>query len=150
MILLGVVLFYVVPAVLLGEVLRCVWLESRRDRIPILLYHRLISREDVEAGRTPDNEPIYACYADTFAAQMRYLAEHGFTTLNLDDFLAIRNGRTLLPPRPVVVTLDDGYASNYTLAWPVLRRHGLKATVFVAPEPDEDTRNLVAGFDAFL
>jgi peptidoglycan/xylan/chitin deacetylase (PgdA/CDA1 family) len=147
---LGVFLFFVIPALLLGEVLRCVYLERRGDRIPILLYHRLITRKDVEAGRIPDNEPIYASYEDTFAAQMRRLRDGGFTTLSLDDLLAIRLGESKRPSKPVVVTFDDGYRSNHALAWPVLRRHGMKATVFVAPEPDEYTRDRVAGIDGFL
>jgi len=150
MILLGALVFYVVPLVLLAEVARCVYLENRGDRIPILLYHRLIARRDVEAGRVPDREPIYASYDDTFAGQMRYLKERGWTTLSLDEFLAIRRGAAPRPARPVVLTFDDGYASNYTLAWPVLRREGLKATVFVALEPDAYTRDLVSGIDGFL
>ena len=150
MLILGVILFYVVPTVLFGEVLRCIFLENRRDRIPIVLYHRLISRRDVEAGRVPDTEPIYASYDDRFAAQMRYLHDEGFTTLSLDQFLAIRLGEAVLPSRPVVLTFDDGYQSNYTLAWPILRQLGMKATIFVAPEPDVYTRRLVDGVDGFL
>ncbi|MBI4241866.1 MAG: polysaccharide deacetylase family protein [Candidatus Rokubacteria bacterium] len=147
---LGVFLFYIIPAFLLGEVLRCVYLEHRGDRIPILLYHRLISRKEVEAGRIPDREPIYVSYDDSFDAQMRDLRDHGFTTLSLDDFLAIRRGESVRPAKPVVVTFDDGYESNHALAWPVLHRYGMKATIFVAPQPDDYTRNLVAGIDGFL
>jgi peptidoglycan/xylan/chitin deacetylase (PgdA/CDA1 family) len=50
----------------------------------------------------------------------------------------------------VIVTFDDGYRSNYTLAFPVLRRNAQKATVFVALDPDDHTRAQVAGFDDFL
>ena len=63
---LGVVVFLVVPSILVLEVLRCVYLEWRGDRIPILLYHRLVSRKAVRAGRIPDREPIYAIHDDTF------------------------------------------------------------------------------------
>jgi peptidoglycan/xylan/chitin deacetylase (PgdA/CDA1 family) len=146
----GVVVFYVFPAILLMEVLRCVYLEHRADRIPILLYHRLIARRDVTEGRIPDHEPIYASYDDAFAAQMAFLDEHGYATLSLDQFLQIRRGRARRPSRAVVLTFDDGYESNYSLAWPILRRHHLKATIFVAPQPDEYTRRLVQGIDGFL
>ena len=147
---IGIVLFYVLPALLLAEVARCVYLEHRRDRIPILLYHRLVARRRVAAGGVSDNEPIYVSFDDVFEGQMRWLREKGFTTLDLDQFLAIRRDRAAPPPRPVVLTFDDGYESVYTLAWPVLRRLGLKATVFVAPQPDDYTRNLVRGVDGFL
>jgi peptidoglycan/xylan/chitin deacetylase (PgdA/CDA1 family) len=150
MILLGVLVLYALPAVILAEVLRCVGLELRRDRIPILLYHRLISRREVEAGRIPDTEPIYACYDDAFAAQMEHLVAEGYTTLSLDDLLAIRRGTMPRPRKPIAITFDDGYASNHALAWPALRRHRLRATIFVAPQPDEHTREFVAGVDGFL
>jgi len=147
---IGIGVFYIVPLALLAEILRCVCLEYRRDRIPILLYHRLIAREAVRAGRLPDREPIYAAYDDVFAGQMKHLHDHAYTTLSMDEFLEIRRGARPRPARPVVLTFDDGYASNYTLALPVLRAQGQKATVFVAPEPDSYTRQQVAGVDAFL
>ena len=147
---IGIVVFYIVPGVLLLEVLRSVFLEWRHDRIPILLYHRLISREAVCAGKIPDREPIYAIHDDTFEHQMRLLAERGYTALSLDEFLEIRQSRRALPSKPIVITFDDGYASNFTLALPALRRYGHKATVFAALEPDEYTRKQVEGIDAFL
>src|SRR5262245_55851084 len=145
----GIILFYVLPALLLAEVARCVYLERRRDRIPILLYHRLVARRAVGTGGE-DIEPIYVSFDDVFEGQMRWLRDKGFTTLDLDQFLAIRRDRAAPAPRSVVLTFDDGYESVYTLAWPVLRRLGLKATVFVAPRPDDYTRNLVRGVDGFL
>jgi peptidoglycan/xylan/chitin deacetylase (PgdA/CDA1 family) len=150
MFLLGILVFFVVPALLALEVARLAYLEFRRDRVPILLYHRLISREDVAAGRTPDTEPIYACYDDTFEQQMKHLHDQGYTALSLDDLKTIRESRAALPAKPVVITFDDGYASNHAMALPVLRRFGQKATVFVALEPDAYTRGRVAGFDGFL
>ncbi len=150
LIALGVAVFFVLPALLLLEVARCVYLEWRHDRVPILLYHRLISRQAVRAGTIRDDEPIYAIHDDTFEAQMRYLNEHGHTTLSLDDFLAIRRGERALPPKPLVITFDDGYESNYTLALPTLRRYGHRATIFAVLEPDEYTRRQVEGVDRFL
>jgi len=147
---IGVLVFVVVPALLLLELLRYVYLEYRRDRVPILLYHRLIRQEDAERGLVPDEEMIWASYDTRFAEQMRYLRDAGYTTLDLDDYLRIREGRMPLPARAVVVTFDDGYLSNYTYAYPVLKSLGQKATIFVAPEPDEHTRELVRGLDGFL
>lgn len=148
---IGLVLFVFVPALLLLEVARCVYLELRRDRVPILLYHRLIARREVESGRIPDREPIYAAYDDVFAGQMEHLQQAGYETLSLDDFRALRQGRRAASGRPgVVITFDDGYESNHRLAFPALRRFGQKATIFVAPFPDQETRDNVAGIDGFL
>lgn len=150
LIVLGCVVFLAVPALVGLWVAYTVWLEYRRDRIPILLYHRFISKSAAEQGRVRDDEMVWVSYDTTFAGQMKYLHQAGYTTLTFDDYLEIRAGRMPLPEKPVVITLDDGYLSNYTIAYPVLKTHGQKATIFVAPEPDEHTRRLVEGVDGFL
>lgn len=147
----GVVVLLLVPLVLAGfEVARLTYLERRRDRIPILLYHRLARQEDLDAGVTGDGERIYVCGDARFADQMQWLADRGFAALSMDAFIEIRRGSRPMPARPVVVTFDDGYLSNLELGLPILARHGLTATVFAVLEPDEESRNLVAGRDSFL
>jgi len=142
--------FVVIPGLLLLAVARWILAEYSADRVPILLYHRLLSEAAARRGEVPDDEMIYVSYDIRFAEQMRYLAEAGFTTLDMDDYVRIRAGRQERPPRPVIVTFDDGYLSNYTMGFPVLRELGLKATIFVSPEPDACTRQLVAGVDGFV
>ncbi len=146
----GLLIFVVCPAVLLLELLRCCYLEFRRDRIPILLYHRLVPRRAVRDGLIQNAEPIYTCYDDVFREQMKYLAGAGYVTLGMDDLTDVLSGKAEPPDRPVVITFDDGYLSNYTLAYPPLREFGLRATIFVAPRPNEYTRNIVRGVDGFL
>jgi peptidoglycan/xylan/chitin deacetylase (PgdA/CDA1 family) len=130
--------------------LRAAWLERGPDRIPILAYHRLLSRAGAREARVRDDEPMWVCYDDTFAAQMAELARAGFTPIDLDDYVAIRSGALPRPERPIAITFDDGYASNHALAFPVLRAHGFTATIFVALEPDAHTRRQVEGIDGFL
>ena len=54
LIMLGILLFVVLPGAVVAGIARSVYLEYRPDRIPILLYHRLLSQADAEAGRVPD------------------------------------------------------------------------------------------------
>jgi peptidoglycan/xylan/chitin deacetylase (PgdA/CDA1 family) len=150
LIALGTIVFCFVPVIGLLEILRCAYLEWRSDRIPILLYHRLISRDRARRGEVRDEEPIYAIHDDTFEAQMRFLRDNGHTTLSLDELLAIREGGRSLPPKSLAITFDDGYESNYTLALPALKRHGHRATIFTVLEPDDYTRRQVEGIDRFL
>lgn len=147
---IGIALFVVLPAAGVLWMLWSIWLEYRGDRIPILLYHRLIRKTDADAGRVRDDEMMWVSYDNRFAEQMQYLQEKGYTTLDLDDYLRIRSGEAELPKRAVVITFDDGYLSNYTLAFPAMKALGQKATIFVAPEPDDHTRNAVRGVDDFL
>ncbi len=146
----GFLFFVAVPGALAAWLCFAIYLEHRRDRVPILLYHRLIRHDDAIAGRVRDDEPIWVVHDTTFVAHMAYLRDAGFTTLDFDDYLRIRRGDEPLPAKPVIVTFDDGYESNYTLAFSTLRANGQRATIYVAPEPDEHTRSAVEGVDGFL
>lgn len=90
------------------------------QRIPVLMYH--------EIGDKPNGN--YLRYAD-FEAQMRWLAENGYQTVTLEEVYRHLNDFTPLPPKPVVLTFDDGYRSFYTAAVPVLKRNRFRATVFI-------------------
>jgi peptidoglycan/xylan/chitin deacetylase (PgdA/CDA1 family) len=107
---------------------------SRTLRVPILMYHYIsVPPEDADIYRidlsvTPEN----------FRAQLRYLAENGFTTIDLYDLsLAITNKKEL-PPKPVIITIDDGYLDAYTEAFPILEEFGMKATVFIITQFVDD------------
>ena len=115
--------------------------EHRRDRIPALLYHRLISKERFDRGEIRSTERSYVAFDAHFAAQMRALHDAGFTTLDLDDYLAIRRGEKPRPEKPILVTFDDGFRSVYRYAFPALRRFGMKAIFFVTP--DRSSHNFV-------
>lgn len=146
----GMVLFIGVPALLICWILYCVCLEYRTDRIPIILYHRLISKEAALKGEVPDEEMVWASYDMSFAKQMKYLHEKQYTPLDFDDYLKIRSGEAALPRKPIIITFDDGYLSTYTMAYPIMKKYAHKATIFVALEPDEHTRRQVDGIDDFL
>ncbi len=93
---------------------------DRYQTIPILCYHRL---------GTGNNRMVVP--AAGFAQQMDWLAANGYTVLALQDLPAFLQGQRALPARTVVLTFDDGYESVYRHAFPVLKKHGFKATVFV-------------------
>jgi len=132
-----VVLAIVAAAALLGVasfVLFVYAQEHRSDRIPALLYHRLISKERFDRGEIRSTERSYVAFDTHFAAQMQALQAAGYTTLHLDDYLAMRRGEQGRPPRPILVTFDDGFRSVYLHAFPALRRLGMKATLFMTPD----------------
>jgi peptidoglycan/xylan/chitin deacetylase (PgdA/CDA1 family) len=64
-------------------------------------------------------------------AQVVALDRAGYEPITLPQWIAARDGRAQLPPRPIVLTFDDGYQTFADLAWPILARHGWTATVFV-------------------
>ena len=87
-------------------------------RVPILLYHHFSERGD---GVTPE----------TFELHMRALSEAGYEAVTVDQLVGYVEGEEELPERPVCITMDDGYLSNYETAWPVLERYDMKATIFL-------------------
>jgi peptidoglycan/xylan/chitin deacetylase (PgdA/CDA1 family) len=90
--------------------------------LTILIFHRVLPAEDPLREGEPD--------VARFDRTMRFLAAN-FRVLPLAD-AADRLARGTLPRRACCITFDDGYADNLTLALPVLDRHRLPATVFVA------------------
>lgn len=61
---------------------------------------------------------------EKFASHMDWLAEHEFTTVTPDDFLAWRLYDEPLPPRPILLTVDDNYIKLHTQMWPILKDRG--------------------------
>ncbi|HDP36610.1 MAG TPA: polysaccharide deacetylase family protein, partial [Candidatus Atribacteria bacterium] len=65
-----------------------------------------------------------------FEKQMDYLAARNYSVISLSELLAgLRTGQ--LPPKPVVITIDDGFKSTYTLAYPILKKYNFPATLFI-------------------
>lgn len=68
---------------------------------------------------------------EMFEKQMQWIVDHGYTTINLDTYVAIMQGQTAPPANPVVITFDDNHASQYRLAVPILRAKGLRAVFYL-------------------
>jgi len=64
---------------------------------------------------------------------MRFFSQN-FETLFLREYWNIRNGLQPAGRNQMVITFDDGFLDNYTWAFPILKKYGLKATIFVCPE----------------
>jgi len=137
-------------AFLIGYGVYTILQEYRRDRVPALVYHRFLPKAEVEKGEIINHEPTYVSYDTTFAEQMKYLHDAGYTTISLDDFVAFQDGRKSLPAKPLLLTFDDGFMSVYRYAFPVLKRYRMKATIFVTPDPESENFKKHAPLDVPL
>lgn len=88
--------------------------------VPVLCYHRFGSRAS-KLTVTPA----------AFSAQMAYLAQNGYHVLPLARLAEFLAGKEPLPKKTVVITIDDGYRATYDIAFPILKKHGFPATVFL-------------------
>ncbi len=88
--------------------------------VPILCYHRFGARRSKLSV-----EPA------AFAAQMEFLAKHNYYVATLADFRAFLAGEKALPQRTALITIDDGYRSVYEIAYPILKKYGFPATLFL-------------------
>ncbi len=90
--------------------------------IPALTWHDIVEKR----GADP-----FAVTRAEFEAQMAWLREAGYTPIRLSDLEAFRSGGFRLPPKPVLLTFDDGLASYRDIALPVLRRHGFPSVLAI-------------------
>lgn len=94
------------------------------EGVPILMYHK-VNPDPGTGGYGLRVHPR------NFEKQISYLLKSGFTAISLTDLADHYEKGSPLPPRPVIITFDDGYMDNYTYAYPILKKHGMTATVFV-------------------
>lgn len=99
------------------------------NNLTVLAYHRIGERVTL-AGYPYDTDLVSATAAD-FEWQMRYVERH-FKVVTFAQVAAFLDGRADLPPRALIVTFDDGFDDNYQLAFPILKRIGIPATMFVS------------------
>jgi peptidoglycan/xylan/chitin deacetylase (PgdA/CDA1 family) len=89
--------------------------------VPILAYHHVNPRPGDMVTVTPEH----------FEAQMAFLSRAGYRSLFIDELLDWMAGRIFLDEKAVVLTFDDGYLDNYRFAYPVLKKFGIRATIFL-------------------
>jgi peptidoglycan/xylan/chitin deacetylase (PgdA/CDA1 family) len=97
------------------------------DRVPILMYHRI-----GPAGSPATRRYRVSC-AD-FEEQLRYLRDAGFRSADLDEWAFHAETKIALDASCVVITFDDGYRDFGEYAWPLLKRYGFTACVFLVSD----------------
>lgn len=99
--------------------------------VPILEYHVL--------GAPPEGAPYPELYVGRtdFEKQMDWLEEHGYEAVTLEQVQEAWYDRGKLPPKPIVLSFDDGYRPQYTFALPTLREHGWAGLLNLKAEGSE-------------
>jgi peptidoglycan/xylan/chitin deacetylase (PgdA/CDA1 family) len=94
---------------------------DRSAKVMVLCYHRF---ED-------NPHDALAIAPAEFRTQMQQLKDAGIQVITMKDLLAWRRGERSIPSKSAVITIDDGYVSGYTVAWPILKEFGYPFTMFI-------------------
>lgn len=88
--------------------------------VPVLNYHK-VDNLNHSLSISPQE----------FQEQMQYLHENGYHTITPDQLVTYLQSGSALPEKPIMLTFDDGYLDNYTNAYPIMKKYGFTATIFV-------------------
>lgn len=97
------------------------------SRLPILMYHR-IAREG------PSTLANFRVAPAQFEAHLKYLLEHDYRSTTLEEWRLAVNTRKPLPQKRIMLTFDDGCTDFITTAWPLMKRYGFGALMFLATD----------------
>jgi peptidoglycan/xylan/chitin deacetylase (PgdA/CDA1 family) len=89
--------------------------------VPVLAYHKF-------SKSVSDRMTVRE---DVFEEQMAFLKRNGYRVIPLDDLFDFLDRKRPIPKKSVVITFDDGWRSMYEIAYPILKKYGFPATLFV-------------------
>ena len=96
-------------------------------KIPVLLYHNFVTQ-------VPETDPDNFNYINTpesFEENIKTLLENGYTIISMKELDEANNYKKGLPNKPIIITFDDGYYSNYEYIYPILKKYNIKASIFI-------------------
>ncbi|MFH1691407.1 MAG: polysaccharide deacetylase family protein [Candidatus Omnitrophota bacterium] len=93
-----------------------------RDPV-ILMYHSV--------GESLEKESILNVSEEVFSKQMAFLRQGGYHVISLLELAQMIEDHKRIPFKTVVITFDDGYENNYTIAYPILKKYQFPATIFM-------------------
>jgi peptidoglycan/xylan/chitin deacetylase (PgdA/CDA1 family) len=116
--------FTVTPTFTASPIPTATWVHQGPEKVyvPIILYHWI----DV----SPINSQYYVP-PEKFDEEMKLLHDWGYTTITTELLIkAITEGADL-PPRPIVISFDDGHLNNYTNAFPIMKKYGFTGVLYI-------------------
>lgn len=100
-------------------------LKDHPEALTVLTYHEVSRRAGTDAGGA------YTVSPENFSLQLAALKEAGYTSVTLREVADFVAGKTTLPPRAVLITFDDGHASDLGVADAILAQYGYTAVAFL-------------------
>jgi peptidoglycan/xylan/chitin deacetylase (PgdA/CDA1 family) len=92
--------------------------------VSVIMYHNFISEEDIANGIEFEE---YSISPEDFEQDLIWLKENGYVTITSRELLYFLENKEPIPKKAVIISIDDGSWGVYTNAWPLLKKHGMKA-----------------------
>lgn len=96
----------------------CFWHPRKAS---ILMYHSI-----------GENEVVFNVTPEDFEKQLDYLKRKNYKVMKLKELVEKLKSGKEIEKKSVVLTLDDGFKDNYSNAFPILKKYGFPATIFLA------------------
>ena len=112
--------------ILIFALIILMFLIYRKETIPVLGYHSFYKYK----SELKENNPEFINNINDFEKQIKYLSNHNYKSLTLDEFYCWKKNKCKFPRKSVVITIDDGNLSNYMYAFKILKKYNMKASVF--------------------
>jgi peptidoglycan/xylan/chitin deacetylase (PgdA/CDA1 family) len=92
-------------------------------RVPIVMYHSVM-KNSKQIGK-------YVITPTVFENDLKYLKDHGYSSVNMTDLINYVYNGAELPEKPVIITFDDGNLNNYLYGKPLLEKYEMKAVISI-------------------
>lgn len=96
--------------------------------LPIFLYHIISPKKSYQFGITPSE----------LESDLIYLSKTGYTTITMTQLIDYVDTGKSLPPKPVILSFDDGYYNNYVYAFPLLKKYRVKMVFSIIGKSTDD------------
>jgi len=100
---------------------------GRKNDLTILAYHRVLDFDD----SFPFDIELISARPDQFEEQLKYIKKY-YNPLTMEQLCELHKNKSVLPDKSIVITFDDGFIDNYNIAFPLLKKYEIPATIFVS------------------
>ena len=116
--------FTVTPTFTASPIPTATWVHQGPENVyvPIILYHWI--------AVSPINSQYYVP-PEKFDEEMKLLHDWGYTTITTELLIKSITEGADLPPRPILITFDDGHLNNYTAAFPIMKKYGFTGVLYI-------------------
>lgn len=107
--------------------------QATEIQLPIIMYHSIL--------KSNKNNSKYIVSPELLEQDIKYIKKKGYTPVFMKEVIAFVQGKSQLPQKPIILSFDDGYYNNYYYAFPLLKKHRVKAVISIVGKMSDEYSN---------